>query len=397
MFKKILLMVISFLSVSSAPLIVGTKLPDDKVVQLVNKPVNNDTVKSYILIEAKTGKVLDANKKDLKLPMASMTKVMSLILFFDAIEEGRLKYDQLLTCSENAASKGGSQIFLSVGEQMKVDDLLKSVCIASANDATVVLAEAISGSEEVFVQLMNKRAKELKLYNTKFGNSTGLPTDNDHYTTANDMAIMSSYLINNHPKALEYSSRYEDYIRVNTPKQFWLVNTNKLIKSADGIDGLKTGWTEEAGYCLACTKQQDGMRLISVVMGANTVKDRTNMTLQLLNYGFSNYKYQVVLLKSTVVDVNKDILLSPDTQHVVLSRDFGIVLDKNEEFNSYQTKIIIDKVKISNFEVNNIGSVEFYKDGNLIDTISLNLKEKTEKASFFALLKEVLKASFIYG
>ena len=329
--------------------------------------------------------------------MASMTKVMSLILFFDAIEEGRLKYDQLLTCSENAASKGGSQIFLSVGEQMKVDDLLKSVCIASANDATVVLAEAISGSEEVFVQLMNKRAKELKLYNTKFGNSTGLPTDNDHYTTANDMAIMSSYLINNHPKALEYSSRYEDYIRVNTPKQFWLVNTNKLIKSADGIDGLKTGWTEEAGYCLACTKQQDGMRLISVVMGANTVKDRTNMTLQLLNYGFSNYKYQVVLPKSTVVDVNKDILLSPDTQHVVLSRDFGIVLDKNDEFNSYQTKIIIDKVKISNFEVNNIGSVEFYKDGNLIDTISLNLKEKTEKASFFALLKEVLKASFIYG
>lgn len=397
MFKKILMLVLSIFGITQTTIITGTKLPDDQVVQLVSKPVNNDKVKSSVLIETKTGKVLVNNRKDLKLPMASMTKVMSLILFFEAVEEKRLKLDQLLTCSEYASSMGGSQIFLSVNEQMKVDDLLKSVCIASANDATVVLAEAISGSEEVFVHLMNKKAKELKLYNTKFSNSTGLPTNKEHYTTAYDMALMSSYLINRYPKALEYSSRYEDYIRVNTPKQFWLVNTNKLIKSQEGIDGLKTGWTEEAGYCLTCTKEQDGMRLISVVMGADSVKERTNMTLQLLNYGFSNYKYQVILPKDTVVEVNKNILLSPDEQKVVLSNEFGVVLEKTKDFNDYQIKISLDQERIKKYETIDIGIISFYQDGNLINTISLNLSDKTTKTSFFKLWLEIIKASFVYG
>ena len=397
MLKKLFLLLISIFGVTSTSIITGTKLPDNNVIQLVDKPTNSNKVKSSVLIEAKTGKVLVNNRKDLKLPMASMTKVMSLILFFEAIDEGRIKYDQLLTCSEYASSMGGSQIFLSVNEQMSVDDLLKSVCIASANDSTVVLAEAISGSEEVFVQLMNKKAKELKLYNTKFANATGLPTGKDHYTTAYDMALMSSYLINNYPKALEYSSRYEDYIRVNTPKQFWLVNTNKLIKSVEGIDGLKTGWTEEAGYCLTCTKVQDGMRLISVVMGAETVKERTNLTLQLLNYGFSNYQYQVILPKDTVVEVNKNILLSPDKQNIVLSNEFGVVLEKNDELKNYQTKIHLDKKRIDDYETEDIGVIEFYKDGELIDTLSLKLSEKTSKASFFKLWLEVLKSSFIYS
>lgn len=397
MLKKLFLLLISIFGVTSTSIITGTKLPDNNVIQLVDKPTNSNKVKSSVLIEAKTGKVLVNNRKDLKLPMASMTKVMSLILFFEAIDDGRIKYDQLLTCSEYASSMGGSQIFLSVNEQMSVDDLLKSVCIASANDATVVLAEAISGSEEVFVQLMNKKAKELKLYNTKFANATGLPTGKDHYTTAYDMALMSSHLINNYPKALEYSSRYEDYIRVNTPKQFWLVNTNKLIKSVEGIDGLKTGWTEEAGYCLTCTKVQDGMRLISVVMGAETVKERTNLTLQLLNYGFSNYQYQVILPKDTVVEVNKNILLSPDKQNIVLSNEFGVVLEKNDELKNYQTKIYLDKKRIDDYETEDIGVIEFYKDGELIDTLSLKLSEKTSKASFFKLWLEVLKSSFIYS
>ena len=397
MLKKIFLLLISIFGVTSTSIITGTKLPDNNVVQLVDKPTNSNKVKSSVLIEAKTGKILVDNRKDLRLPMASMTKVMSLILFFEAIDEGRIKFDQLLTCSEYASSMGGSQIFLSVNEQMSVDDLLKSVCIASANDATVVIAEAISGSEEVFVQLMNKKAKELKLYNTKFANATGLPTEKAHYTTAYDMAKMSSYLINHYPKALEYSSRYEDYIRVNTPKQFWLVNTNKLIKSVEGIDGLKTGWTEDAGYCLTCTKEQDGMRLVSVVMGAETVSERTNMTLQLLNYGFSNYQYKVILPKDTVVEVNKNILLSPDKQNVVLSNEFGVVLGKNEEFKNYQTKIELDKKRIDNYETEDVGVVEFYKDGELIDTLNLKLSEKTTKASFFKLWLEILKASFIYS
>lgn len=397
MFKKILAIILSIFTIVETKQIVGVRLPEDNQEIMVFKPGIKPNIKSSVLIDANTNKVLVDNRKDARLPMASMTKVMSLIIFFEAIEEKRLQMDQLLTCSENAASKGGSQIFLSVGEQMSVDDLLKSVCIASANDATVVLAEAISGSEEVFVQLMNKKAEELKLYNTVFSNSTGLPTTNAHYTTAYDMAIMSSYLINNYPKALEYSSKYEDYVRVGTPKQFWLVNTNKLIKSVEGIDGLKTGWTEDAGYCLTCTKKVDNMRLVSVVMGANTIKDRTNMTLELLNYGFSNYKYQMVLPKGTIVNTNKNILLSPTEQNVVLSKDFGILLQHNEEFKNYQTKIVIDNDLINRYETKDIGYIEFYKDGNLIDKISLDLQTTTKKTTFLDLFKEVLKYSFIYG
>ena len=232
--------------------------------------------KSAILIESSSNKVLKEENSKIRLHMASMTKVMSLILIFEALEDGRLTFDQMITTSENAASKGGSQIFLAVGEQMSVDDLIKSICIASANDATVALAEHIAGSETAFVQRMNQMVKKLGLVDTNYANSTGLPTTSPHYTTAYDMAIIASYLINNYPKVLEYTSKYEDYIRKNTPKQFWLVNTNKMVKNIPGVDGLKTGWIESAGYCLTCTKMENGLRLVTVVMGVNKIESKSN-------------------------------------------------------------------------------------------------------------------------
>lgn len=397
MFKKILTIIIALFSIVTTSKFQGTKLPNEDFIPVINT-INSNTsdYKSAILIEASTKTVLSEENSDIKLPMASMTKVMSLILFFEAIEEKRLNITKELTCSEYASSMGGSQIFLSVGERMSVDDLLKSVCIASANDATVVLAEAISGSEVGFVTLMNNKAKELGLKNTKFDNCTGLPTNKEHYTSSYDMAIMSSYLINKYPKVLEYSSKYEDYVRVGTPKQFWLVNTNKLVKSVNGIDGLKTGWTNEAGYCITSTMVQDGMRLIAVVMGAKTVDDRTNKVISLFNYGYSNYKYKVLLPKNTVVSVNKNVLLSPTKQSIVLKEDFGIILKKDEDIKDFQTRLSVNNKLISNYETDNIGTAEFYKDGRFLGSVNLCIKEKITKNSFFELYKEVLKSIFIY-
>ena len=347
--------------------------------------------KSAILIESSSNKVLKEENSKIRLHMASMTKVMSLILIFEALEDGRITYEQMITTSENAASKGGSQIFLAVGEQMSVDDLIKGICIASANDATVALAEHIAGSEIGFVERMNQMVKKLGLVDTNYSNATGLPTTSPHYTTAYDMAIIASYLINNYPKVLEYTSKYEDYIRKGTPKQFWLVNTNKMVKNIPGVDGLKTGWIESAGYCLTCTKMENGLRLISVVMGSKTVGLRTKKTLELLNYGFSNYEYQLLLKECSIVKTNNDMLIKPNEYHVVLSKDFGVVVPKNNKINDYDIKIKLDYKSISNYETTNIGTCEFYHQGVLIGTVPLNILEHTEKLSFWELFKQMFK------
>ena len=343
-----------------------------KAETLINNIVDDSKCRSYVLIDANTKTVLKQSLSDARLEMASMTKVMSLLLIFEAIEEGRLTLNQELICSEYAASKGCSQIFLEVGEKMKVDDLVKSVCIASANDATIVLAEAISGTEQTFVERMNQKASELNLKNTIYANATGLPISEKHFTSAYDMAIVASEIINKYPKVLEYSSLYEDYIRKDTPKQFWLVNTNKLIKTHPEIDGLKTGWTEAARYCLTATQEKNGMRLISVVMGSNTVKDRTEKTLELLQYGFSNYRYEVIYKKGTVIKLNENMLITPHKQNIVLDSDFGVLLGVNEKIPKINYQISLNEELIKNYETNNIGSISFYSDGkNLGPTSSL--------------------------
>lgn len=358
--------------------------------------VDDSKCRSYVLMDAKTKTVLKESLSNARLEMASMTKVMSLLLIFEAIEDKRLTYDLELICSEAAASKGGSQIFLEVGEKMKVDDLLKSVCIASANDATVVLAEAISGSEETFVQMMNNKAQELNLENTVYSNATGLPTTGKHFTSAYDMAIVASELINKYPKALEYSSKYEDYVRQGTPKQFWLVNTNKLVKSHPQIDGLKTGWTEKARYCLTATQEQNGMRLISVVMGSDNVKDRTEKTLELLQYGFSNYKYEVLYKKGTVVKSNENLLITPSKQNIVLEDDFGLIVRINEKTPKINYQININHDLISNYETKNIGTITFYNEGKCLGNEYLSILEQTSKTNFWDLFLVILKQIFLY-
>ena len=246
--------------------------------------------KSLILIEAETGTVLYEKDADLPLPPASVTKVMSMLLVMEAIDSGKITLDDTVTVSAYAANMGGSQVYLEEGEQMSVHELLKCVVVSSANDACVALAEYVSGSEETFVARMNERARELGMTHTVFENTNGLDDDTvNHVISARDIAIMSAELITKHPKILEYSSIWMDSIRGG---EFGLTNTNRLIRFYNGANGLKTGSTSKAKFCISASAKRDGMQLICVVMGAQTRDSRNEVAKKLLDYGFANYGYE---------------------------------------------------------------------------------------------------------
>lgn len=245
--------------------------------------------KSAILMEVNTGEILYEMNADEKLPPASITKIMSLLLIMEAIDRGELSVEDVITASEHASSMGGSQIWLEPGETMTVDDLLKATVIASANDATVALGETIAGSEESFVAQMNARAAELGMTNTKFMNATGLDAEG-HISSAHDVAIMSAELIK-HDRIKNYSTVWMDTLRDGESE---LVNTNKLVRFYEGTTGLKTGTTSGAGYCLSATAERDGLELVAVIMAGDTSNDRFNGAKKLLDYGFANYQYVTV-------------------------------------------------------------------------------------------------------
>lgn len=241
--------------------------------------------KATLLMEKETGQVLFAQNEREKLEPASVTKVMTLLLVMEAIARGELHYEDVVTVSANAASMGGSQVYLSEGEQITVEDLLKAVCVSSGNDAAVALAEQVSGVTELFVQQMNNRALELGMTDTHFANPTGLPAEG-HVTSARDIALMSRELIGKHTDIRRFTTIWMDTIRGG---QFGLSNTNKLIRFYDGATGLKTGSTDAAGYCISATAERDGMELIAVVLGGETSQQRFEDAKTLLNYGFSAY------------------------------------------------------------------------------------------------------------
>ena len=353
-----------------------------------------DNAKSAILIEASTGEIIYKNNENEKRSPASMTKMMSLIIIMEEIENGNLKWDEEIKVSKNAASMGGSQIYLEENEVMKVKDLIKGICMASANDAVVALAERISGSEENFVYKMNQKAKELELKNTKFLNATGLDIDG-HYSSAYDMALIAKELVK-HGKILEFSSKYEDYLRENTNKKFWLVNTNKLLKSFEGMDGLKTGYTKNALYCLTATAKKNNMRLISVIMGEETSNVRNQETTELLNYGFNLYKVRNIIKKDKVVykyTNDKSNVLKTD----VITKNAVNILEKKggkKRNITYKVSMIEKKLPIKKGET--IGTLTVIEKGKTIYTVPLTVKKTVKKANVFRLfLNNIL--SFFTG
>jgi len=243
--------------------------------------------KSAVLMDANTGTLIYEMNKDERLSPASVTKIMTLLLVFEALEQGKIKLDDMVSVSENASSMGGSQIFLEPGEEMSVDDMIKSVVVASANDAAVALAEYVGGSEEAFVYMMNKRARELKMENTHFENATGLDNDTvNHLTTAYDIALMSRELLK-HEKIMEFTTIWMDNVRNG---EFGLSNTNKLIRFYRGATGLKTGSTSKAGFCISATAKRENLHLISVIMGAETSQQRNASAVKMLDFGFAGYE-----------------------------------------------------------------------------------------------------------
>lgn len=339
-----------------------------------------ESAKSAILIEASTGKILFEKNADEKLHPASMTKMMSMLLIIEAIESGVIKWDQIVQVSENASSMGGSQILLETGEKMSVRDLFKGVAIASGNDAVVALAETVAGSVNNFVSMMNKRASELGLTNTNFKNPHGLD-DANHYSSSRDMSIIARELVK-HKEVLEYTKIYEDYLREDTDRKIWLVNTNRLVRFYDGVDGLKTGYTEDAGYCMTATAEKDGMRIIAVVMGEETSKIRNQEVSEMLDYAFAQYKVINMLknknsLGKYRVDNGKD-----EYVQVVPISDATVVKKKSEKDGNYSYDIKISSLKAPLKVGDNVGTLTIKEDENNVMTLKLTVAKDVEKANF---------------
>ncbi len=346
--------------------------------------------KSAILLETSTGKIIYENNSHEKLAPASMTKVMSMLLIMEAIDNNTLSFEDDITISENAANMGGSQVFLQAGEKYKVKDLLKGIAIASGNDAVVAMAEKIGGSVDEFVKMMNAKASELGLKDTSFINPHGLDAEG-HYTTAYDMAMIAKELLK-HEKILEFTSIYEDYLKKNDGSSTWMVNTNKLVRFYDGVDGLKTGFTSNAKYCVTTTAKRNNMRLLSVVMGAETSDLRSQDTSNLLNYGFNTYKVSMILSKDKKLGKVKVEKGKKDNVELILTDDISELKKINEKDNEYFVNLKVKKV-IAPVNVGDIvGTAEIVdNEGKIIMEKDVTVMEKIEKANYIDYFKKNLK------
>nr|WP_295971722.1 D-alanyl-D-alanine carboxypeptidase family protein [uncultured Bacillus sp.] len=348
-----------------------------------------DHVKSAILIERDTGEVLYEKSSQEQLPPASMTKIMTMLLIMEALDKGTLSMKEKVRASEYAASMGGSQIFLEPGEELTVEEMLQGIAIGSGNDASVAMAEKIAGSEENFVDMMNKKAKELGLKNTKFQNTTGLPVD-DHYSTAYDMAMMAKELLK-YEDITKFTGTYEAYLRENTDKKFWLVNTNKLVRFYPGVDGLKTGFTKEAMYCLTATAQKDGMRVVAVIFGAPTSKERNAQVTKMLDYAFNQYKTNPLYERNHVLGNAKVSKGTRKAVEVVTSERISLLTKKGENIEDVKQKVVINKeLKAPIRKGDRIGTLTIEKKGETLVKSPLVAKEEITEAGWWTLYKRSL-------
>ena len=350
--------------------------------------------KSAILIDSNTGEILYQKNKDQKTSIASLTKMMGLILIFEKIDNGSLKTSEILTTSKNAKEMGGTQIWLEEGEQISVDDLLKGITMASANDAMVLMAERVSGTEQEFVKEMNKKAKQLGLKNTNFVNCTGFD-EKGAYSTANDTALIAKELLK-HKKIINYTSKYESYIRENTDNKTWIVNTNKLVKYYKGVDGLKTGYTDEAGSSLAVTALKENLRLIAISFGYNDSNTRNTEAKAMLDYGFNQYKSTNIYKKNKVI---KEIKLDKSDQNKVkllLKEDLNVIEKKGENPKKYTYQIKLNNINYPIKKGEKLGTLYLKDNNKTLKEISLITDRNINKASIMKQYLRVVK-SFITG
>ena len=352
--------------------------------------------KSGLLIEASTGKILYEKNKDDQLSVASMTKMVAQIIILKELRNKKINLDDIVTASRNASGMGGSQIYLEEGEKMNVSDLLKGISVASGNDATVAMAEFISGSEEKFVERMNKEVERMGLKNTHFENCTGLDSKN-HYSSAYDMAMIAKELVTNYPEILNYSSIYEDYLRKGTSRKFWLVNTNKLIRQYEGTDGLKTGHTDDAGYCIATTAKRGDIRLIGIVLGEKDSKVRNKEAMELMDYGFSNVKVKKLKNQGEIIKKISFKKGKPNYTIGVLDKALVTIEDSGSNSNYklkeeyYDAKLPIKKGDI-------LGKVDALLDKKIVSSSNIISNSDVSMMSLFdyyiSSLKNVITGVF---
>lgn len=343
--------------------------------------------KSGIIMEPTTNKVIFEKNSHERLEPASMTKMMTLLLTFEALDNGKISLDDMVHISKVAAAMGGSQMFLEENSNIRLEEIIKGVSIASANDGAVALAEYIGGSVENFVNMMNQKIADLGLTDTHFTNPHGLHADN-HYSSAYDMAIIAANLIS-HEKILEYTSIYEDYFNKPDGSRTWLVNTNKLTRYYEGVDGLKTGHTKEAGYCLTATAKKNNIRYITVLMGEPTSDLRSSETTSMLNYAFNSFKLNTIISKSqelgnVYIDKSKE-----KTVKIVTKKDITELISKEKESPNYTYNLKINKLKAPLKKGTKVGTVEILdNEGLIVREEEVTIESDITKSSFIGMVLE---------
>ncbi|MGN7312789.1 D-alanyl-D-alanine carboxypeptidase family protein [Alkalicoccobacillus gibsonii] len=348
-----------------------------------------ENASSAIIMERDTGEVLYEKNSEESLPPASMTKIMTMLLIMEAIDKKQLKYEDMIRVSENAASMGGSQIFLEPGEEMSVQDMLKGIAVASGNDASVAMAEHLGGTESGFADMMNEKAKELGLEKTHFSNSNGLPIEN-HYTSAHDLAVIAKELLK-YEDITKFTGIYEDYLRQDTDNPFWLVNTNKLVRFYPGVDGLKTGYTKEAKYGLTATAEKEGMRIIAVVMGSPSPKERNADVTTMLDFAFSQYKTHKLHERNEAVGEVKISKGQQKNVKAVTGESISILTKKTESIDQVVEKIELNEnMKAPILKGDEIGTLIVENGGKVVSETPLVAEDEVLEASWWTLFKRVL-------
>ena len=372
---------ISSILVKQKPIVLET-VSDQKVIE-DEKNAFEVAAKAAILIDADTGKVLFQKNSHEELPLASVTKVMTMLLVMEDVEKGKINLTDEVTISERAASMGGSQMYMEVGEKHTVEELLKGVAMASANDGCVALSEYVAGSEEIFVERMNEKAKELKMNDTHFVNTNGLPVA-DHYSSAYDIAVMSKELYK-YEETHKWFETWQDTITVGLPgkeKEFGLTNTNKMIKQYQGCNGIKTGFTNDAGYCLSASATRDGTHLIAVALGAETSAIRNKEVAKIFDYGFANYKTEVIAEEE---EVKEEITIERGNPQKIkaLSKERVTVLTEKGKSDSITSEVVINKkITLPITKGDEVGKLILYENEKEIGEYPLISNSDVKKASF---------------
>lgn len=347
-------------------------------------------VKSAILLEPSTGTVIYEQNADEKVQIASVTKIMTMLIIMERIDEGKLALTDMVTASKNAQSYGGSTMFLEAGEEFAVSDMLKGIAVASANDGCVAMSEHIAGNEEAFVEMMNTRAKELGMENTRFANCNGLDDDVDvseAHSTARDVAIMSAELIK-HKKIFDYTTIWTDSLRDG---KFLLANTNKLIRNYQGATGLKTGSTTKAGCCLSATAERGGMELVAVVLGAPTTDIRFSASSKLLDYGFSNYAIDKLVEAGEPMGTVNVSWGQEKTVTAEAKESFDVLTKKSEPKETEKSVKMKSRISAPVKKGDKLGEITFTQNGEVVKTVDIVAGEGVEKKGFFKILADLIK------